>query len=50
MQESYAEEMKAKIGACEPDREAWKKLCISFLKGGLWWRSPILKKNNKNKV
>ncbi|GMY38954.1 gamma-glutamyl peptidase 5-like isoform X1 [Fagus crenata] len=33
--ESYAEEMKAKIGACEPDREAWKKLCISFLKGGL---------------
>jgi len=35
MQESYAEEVKAKVGALEPDREAWKKLCISFLKGGL---------------
>ncbi|XP_062178150.1 gamma-glutamyl peptidase 5-like [Alnus glutinosa] len=32
--ESYAEEVKAKVGALEPDREAWKKLCISFLKGG----------------
>ncbi|XP_059443301.1 gamma-glutamyl peptidase 5-like [Corylus avellana] len=33
--ESYAKEVKGKVGACEPDREAWKKLCISFLKGGL---------------
>ncbi|KAF3963285.1 hypothetical protein ACB098_07G073500 [Castanea mollissima] len=33
--ESYAKEMKAKLGTCEPDREALRKLCISFLKGGL---------------
>ncbi|KAI6701605.1 hypothetical protein NL676_015929 [Syzygium grande] len=31
---SYADELKASMGACEPDREAWKRLCISFLKGG----------------
>ncbi|XP_041014578.1 gamma-glutamyl peptidase 5-like [Juglans microcarpa x Juglans regia] len=32
--ESYAEEVRAKMGeGHEPDREAWKKLCISFLKG-----------------
>lgn len=36
MQESYAEEVKAKVvGAREPDTEAWKKVCMSFLKGGL---------------
>ncbi|KAG7977389.1 hypothetical protein I3843_05G029100 [Carya illinoinensis] len=33
--DTYAEEVKTKAGAREPDREAWKKLCISFLKGGL---------------
>ncbi|KAK9988925.1 hypothetical protein SO802_029164 [Lithocarpus litseifolius] len=33
--ESYAKEMKEKLGTCEPDREALRKLCISFLKGGL---------------
>lgn len=33
--ESYAEEAKARVGAHEPDREAWKKLCTSFLKGRL---------------
>ncbi|KAL3724009.1 hypothetical protein ACJRO7_036087 [Eucalyptus globulus] len=32
--ESYADELKVNMGACEPDREAWKRLCISFLKGG----------------
>ena len=35
VQESYAKEMKEKLGTCEPDREALRKLCISFLKGGL---------------
>lgn len=33
LQESYAEEVRAKMGESEPDREAWKKLCINFLKG-----------------
>ncbi|OWM87718.1 gamma-glutamyl peptidase 5-like [Punica granatum] len=32
---SYAEELKVNVDVCEPDREAWKRLCISFLKGGL---------------
>uniref|UniRef100_A0A5B6YK57 Glutamine amidotransferase domain-containing protein n=1 Tax=Davidia involucrata TaxID=16924 RepID=A0A5B6YK57_DAVIN len=31
----YADEVKANVEASEPDREAWKKLCISFLKGRL---------------
>ncbi|KAL6964211.1 glucosinolate gamma-glutamyl hydrolase [Sarracenia purpurea var. burkii] len=31
--ESYAAEVKASMNGQEPDREAWKKLCISFLKG-----------------
>ncbi|KAG7976499.1 hypothetical protein I3843_06G151700 [Carya illinoinensis] len=32
--ESYAEEVRTKMGeGHEPDAEAWKKLCISFLKG-----------------
>ncbi|KAK4757548.1 hypothetical protein SAY87_018849 [Trapa incisa] len=31
--ESYADVLKADIGACAPDKEAWRKLCISFLKG-----------------
>ena len=33
--ESYAEEVKANVEKLEPDREALKKLCISFLKGRL---------------
>ncbi|GLT98013.1 hypothetical protein SLE2022_155470 [Rubroshorea leprosula] len=33
--ESYADELKANMGAVDPDGEAWKKLCISFLKGRL---------------
>ncbi|KAJ0077972.1 hypothetical protein Patl1_37096 [Pistacia atlantica] len=33
--ESFAEEAKAKLEELEPDSEAWKKLCISFLKGKL---------------
>ncbi|XP_030539148.2 gamma-glutamyl peptidase 5-like [Rhodamnia argentea] len=32
--ESYADDLKANMGTCEPDREAWEKLCINFLKGG----------------
>ncbi|KAF8044136.1 hypothetical protein BT93_A2196 [Corymbia citriodora subsp. variegata] len=32
--ESYADELKVNMGAWQPDREAWKRLCISFLKGG----------------
>ncbi|KAL3814367.1 hypothetical protein ACJIZ3_015635 [Penstemon smallii] len=31
--ESVANEAKSKLGATEPDEEAWKKLCTSFLKG-----------------
>ncbi|KAJ6904435.1 gamma-glutamyl peptidase 5-like [Populus alba x Populus x berolinensis] len=31
--DSYADEIKANVGGTEPDREAWKKLCINFLKG-----------------
>ncbi|CAL5329547.1 unnamed protein product [Camellia sinensis] len=34
--ESYADEVKANVENHEPHREAWKKLCISFLKGRLW--------------
>ncbi|XP_059654644.1 gamma-glutamyl peptidase 5-like [Cornus florida] len=30
---AFADEMKARVEKHEPDREAWKKLCISFLKG-----------------
>ncbi|XAR53010.1 hypothetical protein NMG60_11021387 [Bertholletia excelsa] len=33
--DSYAEEAKLNVGAREPDRESWKKLCVSFLKGRL---------------
>ncbi|XP_058190853.1 gamma-glutamyl peptidase 5-like [Rhododendron vialii] len=33
--ETYANELKANLEAREPDREALKKLCISFLKGRL---------------
>ncbi|KAL2454782.1 Class I glutamine amidotransferase-like superfamily protein [Abeliophyllum distichum] len=35
IEESLAEEVKSKLEAKEPDREAWKKLCTSFLKGKL---------------
>lgn len=35
MQESLAEEVKAKLGARKPDRDALKKLCINFLKARL---------------
>ncbi|KAM1790325.1 hypothetical protein TB2_033844 [Malus domestica] len=33
--DSETEELKAKVEACEPDREAWKRVCRSFLKGEL---------------
>ncbi|KAK8622323.1 hypothetical protein V6N13_117245 [Hibiscus sabdariffa] len=33
--ESYADELKAKLEKVEADKDAWKKLCISFLKGRL---------------
>lgn len=36
VQESYADKLKSKVDTCEPDREAWKKLCTSFLKRKLW--------------
>ncbi|KAL0387105.1 UNVERIFIED_CONTAM: Gamma-glutamyl peptidase 5 [Sesamum radiatum] len=32
---SLAKDAKLKLETVEPDREAWKKLCTSFLKGGL---------------
>lgn len=32
VQESYADKVKLRVDSCEPDREAWKKLCTSFLK------------------
>ncbi|PSS02781.1 Gamma-glutamyl peptidase [Actinidia chinensis var. chinensis] len=31
----YADEVKANVDARNPDKEAWKKLCTSFLKGRL---------------
>ncbi|KAL4348554.1 hypothetical protein GQ457_17G003860 [Hibiscus cannabinus] len=33
--DSYADELKANMGKVEPDKDAWKKLCTSFLKGRL---------------
>ncbi|XP_022726356.1 gamma-glutamyl peptidase 5-like [Durio zibethinus] len=33
--ESYADELKANLGKVKPDKDAWKKLCTSFLKGRL---------------
>lgn len=33
--ESYGDELKEKLGKVEPDKDALKKLCTSFLKGGL---------------
>ncbi|XP_073123005.1 gamma-glutamyl peptidase 5-like [Henckelia pumila] len=35
IEESLGEEAKSRLEAGEPDREAWKKLCVSFLKGRL---------------
>ncbi|XP_022136859.1 gamma-glutamyl peptidase 5-like isoform X2 [Momordica charantia] len=31
--ETYAKELKVKVEEGEPSREAWKRLCINFLKG-----------------
>lgn len=33
--EDYANDVKARMDACEPDRKALKQLCISFFKGRL---------------
>ncbi|XWS39795.1 hypothetical protein CRYUN_Cryun18bG0085100 [Craigia yunnanensis] len=33
--DSYADELKANLGKVEPDKDAWKKLCTSFLKDRL---------------
>lgn len=33
--ESFANEMMGNLENFEPNREAWKRLCIAFLKGGL---------------
>lgn len=49
-QKPYAEELKVSIGACEPDREAWRRLCISFLKGGLWSQSYNLSIDSNGKT
>ncbi|XP_052194933.1 gamma-glutamyl peptidase 5-like [Diospyros lotus] len=35
IKESFAEEVRANVEVCEPDRDAWKKLCLGFLKGRL---------------
>ncbi|MBA0828991.1 hypothetical protein Goarm_013615, partial [Gossypium armourianum] len=35
IEDSYADELKANLGKVEPDKDAWKKLCTSFLKGRL---------------
>lgn len=35
IEDSYADELKANLGKVEPDKNAWKKLCTSFLKGRL---------------
>ncbi|KAL0547642.1 hypothetical protein IC582_017587 [Cucumis melo] len=33
--DEFAEEMRSNLEEGEADREAWKRLCINFLKGGL---------------
>ncbi|KAH1040325.1 hypothetical protein J1N35_042068 [Gossypium stocksii] len=33
--DSYVDDLKANMGKVEPDKDAWKKLCTSFLKGRL---------------
>ncbi|MBA0880214.1 hypothetical protein Goshw_000076 [Gossypium schwendimanii] len=33
--DSHADDLKANMGKVEPDKDAWKKLCTSFLKGRL---------------
>lgn len=35
IQDDVAISAKANLGAYEPDREAWRKLCTGFLKGRL---------------
>ncbi|KAL7082544.1 hypothetical protein ACP275_14G105200 [Erythranthe tilingii] len=35
IEDSHGEEVKSKLENVEPDTEAWKKLCTSFLKGRL---------------
>ncbi|TYJ44073.1 hypothetical protein E1A91_A03G196600v1 [Gossypium mustelinum] len=35
IEDSDADELKANLGKVEPDKNAWKKLCTSFLKGRL---------------
>ncbi|KAL0559824.1 hypothetical protein IC582_000202 [Cucumis melo] len=42
--ETYAKELKVKVEEGEPEREAWKKLCINFLKG----TSHDINNNNNN--
>lgn len=44
VQETYAKELKVKVEEGEPEREAWKKLCINFLKG----TSHDINNNNNN--
>ncbi|KAL6964210.1 glucosinolate gamma-glutamyl hydrolase [Sarracenia purpurea var. burkii] len=39
--ESYAAEVKASMNGQEPDKEAWKKLCISFLKALRRWANSV---------
>lgn len=36
MQDWYGDELKAKLEEVEPDKDAWKDLCTSFLKDRLW--------------
>ncbi|KAK8558738.1 hypothetical protein V6N13_098376 [Hibiscus sabdariffa] len=35
IEESHGEELKGKLETVQPDKDAWKKLCTSFLKGRL---------------
>ncbi|KAK6916201.1 Glutamine amidotransferase [Dillenia turbinata] len=35
IKDTYGKEVRTQVEACEPDNEAWKRLCTSFLKGGL---------------
>ncbi|OAY66296.1 hypothetical protein ACMD2_06361 [Ananas comosus] len=41
IQMSHAEDAKASLEAREPDREAWQRLCKSFLKGKLPQLKPL---------
>lgn len=35
-QEAFAMESRVKAALWDPDKDAWKRICVSFLKSRLW--------------